>query len=174
MTLTAGSRTNIMAQARHGPVESYATTSNLKHPNGAVYYNPNNMSQDVQNLYFESIHFSIDDEEKLLLEEDGLEKGTFGTNLTKTISSKMKKALLDEEENTFRNVNFTGKSGIRGRTRLTNDDTDPDSPLDELNLILPLTTHFPEMPTPKPCGWSKFKKLFCCFAFSRGSKGILK
>uniref|UniRef100_A0A0N5A7A5 Uncharacterized protein n=1 Tax=Parastrongyloides trichosuri TaxID=131310 RepID=A0A0N5A7A5_PARTI len=160
--------------------------NNIRQTGGAVYFSqPTNMAEEVQNLYFESVHFSIDDEEKLLLEDDmDVHNIGFGKAFRNKTTSKIQ-SFIDNRNgdgannNSFHNISLSNnRSGTNFSrlTRLTNDDTDQDSPLDELNLILPISgTSFPNV---KPTihyesTWSKIKNvLFCCYPQPRGSNSM--
>uniref|UniRef100_A0A0K0F2Y5 Uncharacterized protein n=1 Tax=Strongyloides venezuelensis TaxID=75913 RepID=A0A0K0F2Y5_STRVS len=161
--------------------------NNISESGGAVYFNPpTNMAEEVQNLYFESVHFSIDDEEKLLLEEDvDTNRSNFGTNFRNKTVSKIQSFRdnhLDSSSDTFHNISLINNrsgSNFSKLARLTNEDTDQESPLDELNLILPISgTPFPSVkPSPRYEGtWRKIKKIFtCCYTSNHSnSMGILK
>uniref|UniRef100_A0A0K0E961 Uncharacterized protein n=1 Tax=Strongyloides stercoralis TaxID=6248 RepID=A0A0K0E961_STRER len=161
--------------------------NNINESGGAVYFSPStNMPEEVQNLYLESVHFSIDDEEKLLLEEEvETNRIDFGTNFRNKAISKMqsfKENCLDSSNGTFHNINLNNNrngSNFSKLTRLTNEDTDQDSPLDELNLILPISgTSFPNVKPLQSCTttWRRIKNLFsCCYSSHQStSMGILK
>ncbi|CEF64871.1 Hypothetical protein SRAE_1000312400 [Strongyloides ratti] len=161
--------------------------NNINESGGAIYFNPpTNMSEEVQNLYLESVHFSIDDEEKLLLEEDiETNRVEFGTNFRNKAVSKIqsfRENHLELSNGAFHSINLVNNrngSNFSKLTRLTNEDTDQDSPLDELNLILPISgTSFPSVKPLQSCSstWRKIKNIFsCCYSSHQStSMGILK